>query len=110
MPTREEYTKQPLEWRLERLERTADDLAAPMRGRSDADLLRRPDAKNWSATEIVCQTMLAMDEPKVLSVGAMPTNPAEWAGMTTTTWPNSSARSRAVPEPCSKSRSVCGHI
>lgn len=91
MPTREEYTKQPLERRLERLDRTPGDLAAPMRGRSDADLSRRPDAKNWSAKEIVChlrdieevcmirfRTMLAMDEPKVLAVGAMPTNPVEW--------------------------------
>lgn len=91
MPTREEYLKQPLERRLERLARTADDLAAEIRGRSEADLSRRPDAKSWSAKEIVChlrdveefcmlrfRMMLAMDEPKVLSAGNMPKNPAEW--------------------------------
>lgn len=91
MLTREEYLKQPLERRLERLERTADELATAIRNRSNADLSRRPDGKNWSATEIVChlrdieelcmmrfRTMLAMDEPKVLVAGAMPKDPAEW--------------------------------
>lgn len=91
MPTREEYLKQPLERRLERLERTADEFAAAIRNRSDADLSRRPDAKNWSATEIVChlrdieelcmmrfRTMLAVDDPKVLVAGATPANSAEW--------------------------------
>jgi hypothetical protein len=76
---------------LERLARMPDDLAAAVRDRSDGDLSRRPDAKNWSATEIVChlrdieeicmmrfRTMLAMSEPKVLVVGARPSNPAEW--------------------------------
>ena len=91
MPTREEYAKQPVEQRLERLDRTPDELAAPIHGQSDAALSRRPDGKNWAAKEVVChlrdieelfmvrfQTMLAMDEPKFLVLGAMPPNPAEW--------------------------------
>jgi hypothetical protein len=91
MPTRDEYAKQPLEQRLQRLERTPEELAALIHGRSDGVLSRRPDGKNWAAKEIVChlrdieelfmvrfQTMLAMDEPKFLVLGAMPPNPAEW--------------------------------
>lgn len=91
MPTREEYAKQPLEPRLERLTRTAGELAAAMGGRSDPELSRRPEGSNWSAKEIVChlrdveelnmirfRMMLAMDEPKVLAAGAMPKNRAEW--------------------------------
>lgn len=91
MPTREHYAGLPMAQRLERLARTADDLAAAMRGRNDAELARRPDSKNWSATEIVChlrdieelcmlrfRMMLAMDDPKILAAGAMPRNPAEW--------------------------------
>lgn len=91
MPTREEYAGQPIERRLERLDRTPDELAAAARGRSDADLSRRPDARNWAAKEVVChlrdieelcmvrfRTMLAMDDPKVLAAGAMPKNPGEW--------------------------------
>src|SRR3990170_589063 len=54
MPTMEEYLKQPLEQRLLRLERTADDLAAAIHGRSDAALSRRPDAGNWAPKEVVC--------------------------------------------------------
>ncbi len=91
MPTREEYAKQPVEQRLKRLERTANELAAAVHGQSDATLSRRPDAKNWAAKEIVChlrdieelfmarfQTMLAMDEPKFLVLGAMPPDPEQW--------------------------------
>ncbi len=91
MPTREEYGKQPVERRLERLERTPEELAVLIHGQSDAVLSRRPDGRNWAAKEIVChlrdieelfmvrfQTMLAMDEPKFLVLGAMPPDPAEW--------------------------------
>ena len=39
---------------MARMSRTADDFAAAILGVSDADLSRRPDAKNWSAKEIVC--------------------------------------------------------
>ena len=54
MPTMEEYAKQPREQRTQRLTRTADELAAAVKGQSDAALSRRPDAKNWAAKEIVC--------------------------------------------------------
>jgi uncharacterized damage-inducible protein DinB len=54
MPTMEEYAKQPTAQRLARLTRTADELAAAIKGQSDAALSRRPDAKNWAAKEVVC--------------------------------------------------------
>ena len=89
--TREEYLRIPLEQRLERIQRTASELAALIDGQSDTVLSRRPDGNNWAAKEIVChlrdieelfmvrfQTMLAMDDPKFLVLGAMPPNPAEW--------------------------------
>ena len=44
MPTMEEYAKQPREQRMQRLTRTADELAAAIKGQSDAVLSRRPDA------------------------------------------------------------------
>ena len=89
--TREEYLRIPIGQRLERIQRTASELAALIDGQSDTVLSRRPDGKNWAAKEIVChlrdieelfmvrfQTMLAMDDPKFLVLGAMPPNPAEW--------------------------------
>jgi hypothetical protein len=88
MPTRHEYAKQPITRRLERLARTAGELAA-IRGRTDGVLSRRPDSKDWAAKEIVChlrdieelfrirfRTMLAIDEPKFLVLGEMPHDPA----------------------------------
>jgi DinB superfamily len=54
MPTMEEYAKQPREQRIQRLTRTADELAAAIRGQSDGVLSRRPDTKNWAAKEVVC--------------------------------------------------------
>lgn len=87
MATIEEVVCQPLAQRLARMERTADDLAAAIRGRSEAALSRRPDAKNWAAKEILChlrdteelymvrlQTILAMDDPKFLRA-----DPDRWA-------------------------------
>ena len=94
MATREFYSGLPLEERLKRLARTPDDLAAAISGRGATDLARRPDSKNWSPLEIIChlrdieeicmmrfRTMLAMDDPKVLVVGARPLDPAEWGLM-----------------------------
>ncbi len=91
MATREEYLKQPLEQRLDRVARTPGELATLLRDRGDAVLSRRPDGKNWAPVEIVChlrdieelfmvrfQTMLAMNEPKFLVLGTLPPNPAEW--------------------------------
>jgi len=54
MSTMEEYAGQPREQRMVRLTRTADELAAAIKGQSDGVLSRRPDAKNWAAKEIVC--------------------------------------------------------
>ena len=54
MPTIEEYATQPREQRMQRLTRTADELAAVIKGQSDAALARRPDAKSWAAKEVVC--------------------------------------------------------
>jgi hypothetical protein len=54
MLTVEDYAKQPREQRMERLTRTADELAAAIKGQGDAVLSRRPDAKNWAAKEVVC--------------------------------------------------------
>jgi uncharacterized damage-inducible protein DinB len=76
-----------LEEQLARMERTADDFAAAVRGASEAALSKRPDGKNWSAREVVChmrdteesflqrfQLLLAMDEPTFLGV-----EPDRWA-------------------------------
>lgn len=76
-----------IEEQMARMERTADDFAAAIKGAPDATLSRRPDEKNWSAKEVVChirdteesfmtrfQTILAMDEPKFLTV-----EPDRWA-------------------------------
>jgi uncharacterized damage-inducible protein DinB len=83
----EDVAKQPRAERLARLTRTADDLAAAVRGQSEEALSRRPDAKNWAAKEVVChlrdteelfmerfQMILAMDEPKLSGL-----NPDRWA-------------------------------
>jgi len=87
MPTMEEVAKLPIEEHLVRMRRTPDDLAAAIRGRGDVALSRRPDEKNWAATEVVChlrdteelfmtrfQTILAMDEPRFF-----PLDPDRWA-------------------------------
>ena len=87
MSTIDEYAKQPLTDRLKRLERTADELAGAIAGRSDTVLSRRPDEKNWAAKEVVChlrdteesfmgrfEAIQAMDEPKFLGVA-----PDRWA-------------------------------
>lgn len=65
-----------LEDQLARMERTADALAAAIRGAADLALSGRPDRRSWSAKEIVChlrdteelflgffQSMLEVDEP-----------------------------------------------
>jgi hypothetical protein len=78
MPTMEEYAKQPREQRLKRLERTADELAAAIKGQSADVLAERPDAKNWAGVEVLChlrdaeemfgarfEMFLAMDDVKL---------------------------------------------
>ena len=54
MPTMDEYLARPFADRLERLRTTMHDVTAEVEGKSDALLSRRPDARNWSAKEIVC--------------------------------------------------------
>ena len=76
-----------LEEQLARMERTAADFAAAIKGVSDAALTRRPDEKSWSAKEVIChvrdteesfmmrfQTIMEMDEPKFT-----PAEPDRWA-------------------------------
>ena len=76
-----------VEEQLARMERTADELAAAIKGVSDAALSRRPDDKSWSAKETLChvrdteesfmlrfQTIMEMDEPRFL-----PADPDRWA-------------------------------
>src|SRR5881296_2643100 len=88
MATRDDYLKQPVEQRLARLARAADDLDAAGRGRDDATLSRRPAPKAWSAKEVVCHlrdieelcmlryhAMLAMDEPRMFVVGLAAKDP-----------------------------------
>ncbi|MBI4589211.1 MAG: DinB family protein [Candidatus Rokubacteria bacterium] len=90
MPTMEEYAKLPRAERLERMARTADDLAAAIRGQSETTLSRRPDAKNWAAKEVVChlrdteelfmgrfEMIMATDEPKLPAL--TPATPDRWA-------------------------------
>ncbi|HVQ76279.1 MAG TPA: DinB family protein [Candidatus Binatia bacterium] len=72
---------------LARMSRTAADIAAAIKGASDAQLSRRPDERNWSGKEVVChmrdteesfmqrlQLVMAMDDPKFL-----PVEPDRWA-------------------------------
>ena len=87
MPTMEEYASQPREQRMKRLERTADEVMAAIRGQSDAVLSRRPDTRNWAAKEVVChlrdveelfmlrfETIMAAEEPMVTAI-----DPDRWA-------------------------------
>jgi uncharacterized damage-inducible protein DinB len=87
MPTMEDYARLPVDQRMKRLERTADELAEAIKDRSDAVLARRPDARNWAAKEVIChlrdveeafgvrfQQFLAMDDPKLF-----PPEPDRWA-------------------------------
>ena len=87
MPTMEEYAKQPREQRMQRLARTAEELAAAIRGASEAVLARRPDAKNWAPKEVAChlrdaeelftlrfEAIMAAENPALA-----PADPDRWA-------------------------------
>ncbi len=87
MLTMEEVAKLPVEQRLGRLARTAEDLGGALAGQPEAALVRRPDQKNWAPKEVLChlrdteesflgrfQMIMAMDEPK-----ALPVDPDRWA-------------------------------
>ena len=82
MPTMEDVAKQSLQQRVDRMGRTADDLAAAIDGQNEAALVRRPDLKNWAAKEIIChlrdteelftarlEMIAAMDEPAFGAAG-----------------------------------------
>jgi hypothetical protein len=87
MLTIEGRMKLPVAENLERMERAADDLAAAIRGSGDAALSRRPDAKNWSAKEVVCHLrdaeeylMLRVWMSATLNEPAFPAaDPERWA-------------------------------
>jgi len=87
MPTIEEYAKQPIAQRLERLERTAGELVAAVKGHNPGVLGRRPDGKNWAGVEVLChlrdteeffqlrfEAITTMDDPKF-----SPATPDRWA-------------------------------
>ncbi len=86
-PSLEQCLARPVEDNLARMARTPDDLATLVAGRSDLELSRRPDPKNWSAKEVLChladveeyllgrvQMSLTMDEPIFSSA-----DPERWA-------------------------------
>ena len=88
MPTMEEVAKLSREQKFARMERTADDLTAAIRGQSAAALAKRPDAKNWAAVECLChlrdaeeafvgrfELILAVNEPPL--AGPNPDRTAE---------------------------------
>ena len=54
MPTFDEYRVQPVADCLSRLRQTPGELDKAISDRDDAELGRRPDARNWSAKEILC--------------------------------------------------------
>ena len=74
MTTPDEYLKQPVDARLARLARTADDLAAAIRSHDATTLSRRPEPKAWSAKEVVCH--LRDIEELIFVVGLAAKDPA----------------------------------
>jgi hypothetical protein len=89
--TSAEYLNQPVQQRLERLARTPDEVADAIRGCDEVGVSRRSDPAAWSAKDVVCHlrdieelvicrfhSMLAMEDPSVLVVGAPPSDPATW--------------------------------
>lgn len=76
-----------LDQALQRIRRTADDLAAALGTKPEATLSKRPAENAWAATEVVChlrdteelflgrfRTILANEEPRLL-----PIDPDAWA-------------------------------
>jgi hypothetical protein len=76
---------------LRRLEETPGELERAISGKTDTELSRRPDALNWAAKEIVCHlrdveelfqirfhTVVALDEPPILVMGASASDLAAW--------------------------------
>ena len=91
MPTSDEYSGLPIETRLGRLRQTPGELERLISGRTDSELSRRPDARNWGAKEIICHfrdveelfqvrfhTIVALDEPCILVLGASGNELGAW--------------------------------
>lgn len=80
-----------IETLLGRLQETPRTPERAISGKTDAELSRRPDMHNWSAKEIVCHlrdveelfqirfhTVVALDEPRILVLGASEMDLAPW--------------------------------
>ena len=91
MATMEEYQRQPVGARLDRMARTPDDVEAAVQGVSEATLARRPDPRNWAAKEVICHLrdieelfmlrfhmMLGTDNPTFLVLAELPPHPDRW--------------------------------
>jgi DinB superfamily len=91
MPTPEEYCAISIEARLSRLQHTSGELEEAIAGKSDAELSRRPEPHSWGAKEIICHlrdveelfqirfhTVVALDEPRILVLGASAKDLAPW--------------------------------
>jgi hypothetical protein len=91
MPTRADYQAKSIGLRMDRLRRTPDEIATAIAGKTEAMLGKRPVERQWSPTEIICHvrdveelfrtrfhTILALDDPKILTFGADPELLATW--------------------------------
>lgn len=91
MATLAEYQAMSIQQRMQRLQRTPDEVARAIEGKTDDDLRRRPAERQWSPTEIICHlrdveelfrirfhTILALDDPKILTFNAEPAALATW--------------------------------
>ena len=121
MPTFDEYRVLPVADRLSRLRRTPGELEKAISDRDDAELGRRPDAWSWSAKEILCHlrdveelfqlrfhTVVALDEPRILVLGATPDELAPWrigGSISTRSTPTGGSRSGSTPATTPGSRS-----
>jgi hypothetical protein len=91
MASTEEYSRIPVEARLQRLACTPDELAGTTQGETDVALSTRPGPQAWSAKEVICHLrdieelvitrfhlMLVMEDPRVFVAGAPPCDPENW--------------------------------
>jgi hypothetical protein len=91
MPTMEEYLTRPVGDRLARLRSTPAEVASLLDGKDDRALSRRAEPRSWAPKEIVChlrdveelflvrfQTILAVEDPPILTLSATPDALARW--------------------------------
>ena len=91
MPDPEEQRRLAIEASLTRLDQTPGEIESAISGKTDLELSQRPDARNWGPKEIVCHlrdveelfqirfhTVVALDEPRILVVGASADDLAPW--------------------------------